>query len=150
MRPYIRERAIKIGEHIIKTGDTLRETGAKFYIDRSTVRTSILKLKEIDPSMYEKVRAIMEQHKLEAPLKGAIAMRKKIGDYIQAPKVNCMLTNCKWNTAKKSQEKGYCFKDEICIGHKEEKLYSGDYSDFGDCETYEYEYKGEEFYKVGD
>lgn len=47
MKPHIRERAIKIGEHIIKTGDTLRETGAKFYIDRSTVRQAYSNLKKL-------------------------------------------------------------------------------------------------------
>ena len=39
MKGNIEERAIKLGEYIVKTGATVRETAAKFGISKSTVHT---------------------------------------------------------------------------------------------------------------
>ncbi|MBQ8941338.1 MAG: sporulation transcriptional regulator SpoIIID [Firmicutes bacterium] len=39
MKDYIEQRAIEVGEYIIKTKATVRETAKKFGISKSTVHT---------------------------------------------------------------------------------------------------------------
>ena len=67
-----------IGEHIIKTGSTVRDAAKEFGISKSTVHKDITSgLKNINLTMYESVREILDRHKEERHLRGGEATRLK-------------------------------------------------------------------------
>ena len=81
MNNYIKERAIKIGRHIIETKETIRTTGKKFGVARSTVYRDIIeRLPLIDKELANKVIEVLEYHKTVRHIRGGEATKRKYID----------------------------------------------------------------------
>ncbi len=78
MKEYIIERVLDIAEHILLTGDTVRGSGKKFNVSKSTVHKDISdRLFEIDPELYEKVRLVVDINLAERHIRGGMATKAK-------------------------------------------------------------------------
>ena len=72
------ERTIIYAEYIIATGSTVRTAAARYGVSKSTVHKYITeRLRQLDPSMYDEVKAVMEHHKEQRHLRGGDATRRK-------------------------------------------------------------------------
>ncbi|MBR7160927.1 MAG: sporulation transcriptional regulator SpoIIID [Clostridia bacterium] len=72
------ERAVKLGEYIAQSKDTVRKAAAKFGISKSTVHKDVTeRLKHISPSLYREVGLVLEQNKQERHFRGGEATRRK-------------------------------------------------------------------------
>ncbi|KUG05311.1 stage iii sporulation protein d [hydrocarbon metagenome] len=78
MQNYIRKRAVKIANHIIKTSNTVRQTAEIFGISKSTVHKDVSeRLPRIDVKLAEEVKEILEKNKAERHIRGGEATRQK-------------------------------------------------------------------------
>ena len=78
MNGHYDERAVELGRYIVETGATVRATGKKFGISKSTVFTDVTsRLKKINPSLYSDVRRVLEKNKEERHIRGGIATKEK-------------------------------------------------------------------------
>ena len=61
------ERAVELGKYIAETNSTVRATGKKFGISKSTVHTDVtVRLRKINPALYNEVRRVLEKNKEES------------------------------------------------------------------------------------
>jgi putative DeoR family transcriptional regulator, stage III sporulation protein D len=75
---YIKERTIRIGEHVVETKKTVRVIAKEFGVSKSTVHKDLTeRLPEINPELAQKVKEILEYHKSIRHLRGGEATRKK-------------------------------------------------------------------------
>lgn len=75
---YDYETIRNVALYMIETNSTLRKLETKFHIPKSTLHSQFLKrLKEDDYETYEKVRALMDQNKIERAYRGGNATRQK-------------------------------------------------------------------------
>lgn len=75
---YTATRAQMMGEYIVRTGATVRETAAVFKVSKSTVHKDVTqKLQEIDFGLFEKVAAVLSVNKAQRHIRGGEATRKK-------------------------------------------------------------------------
>jgi putative DeoR family transcriptional regulator (stage III sporulation protein D) len=73
-----KERCIILGEYLVETGSTVRAAAKKFGISKSTVHKDVTQiLKRYDKGLYNDVKKILEQNKLERHLRGGEATRIK-------------------------------------------------------------------------
>lgn len=73
-----KERCIMLGEYIVETNGTVRETANAFGISKSTVHKDVTeKLKCADRILYADVRKVLERNKEERHLRGGQATKKK-------------------------------------------------------------------------
>lgn len=73
-----RDRPEIIAEYVLDTGSTVRAAATHFGISKSTVHKDLThKLKRINPSLCEKVKAVLELNKSERHLRGGEATRRK-------------------------------------------------------------------------
>ncbi|MBE3549992.1 MAG: Stage III sporulation protein D [Brockia lithotrophica] len=78
MHDYIRERTLKIAQHLIETRKTVRAIAKDFDISKSTVHKDLTeRLPEIHPELWKEVREILEYHKQIRHLRGGEATRRK-------------------------------------------------------------------------
>ena len=71
MNFILNKRAITLGQYILKTQYTVRETAKFFGISKSTVHYDVSKrLKKVDNSLYEKVNIILQNNFNEKHLRG--------------------------------------------------------------------------------
>ena len=78
MREIVQDRAVTLGEYIIKTGATVRAAARVFKISKSTVHKDIsYRLRRIDPALYRRVKEVMEKNKSERHIRGGNATRIK-------------------------------------------------------------------------
>ena len=78
LKDYIEQRAIEVGEYIIKSGATVRESAKRFGISKSTAHKDLTeRLVKIDPVLAKAVRAVLEVNKSERHIRGGLATRKK-------------------------------------------------------------------------
>ena len=78
MKAYIEQRAVEIGEYIVKSKATVRETAKKFGISKSTVHKDLTdRLVKIDPRLAGDAKIILELNKAERHIRGGMATRKK-------------------------------------------------------------------------
>lgn len=78
MQNYIRKRAVVIGQHIVMTADTVRQTAEVFGISKSTVHKDVSeRLPRINKDLAEQVKCILDKNKAERHLRGGEATRKK-------------------------------------------------------------------------
>lgn len=76
--PQDKERCVMLGEYIIETNGTVRETAAKFGISKSTVHKDVTeKLIRADKQLYSKVRGVLAKNKAERHLRGGQATKLK-------------------------------------------------------------------------
>lgn len=78
MRYDIVKRVVNCAEHIVSTGATVRSTAALFGVSKSTVHKDVTsRLKDIDSSLFEKVREVLDKNKEERHLRGGAATCEK-------------------------------------------------------------------------
>ncbi len=78
MKPYNYNRCIRLGEHIVNTGETVRQTAELFGISKSTVHIDVTKrLSIISPSLASKVEAVLQRNKAERHIRGGNATKEK-------------------------------------------------------------------------
>ncbi|HHW61233.1 MAG TPA: sporulation transcriptional regulator SpoIIID [Syntrophomonadaceae bacterium] len=78
MQNYIRKRAVILGQHIIMTTDTVRQTAEVFGISKSTVHKDVAeRLPKINKELAEQVKCVLDKNKAERHLRGGEATRKK-------------------------------------------------------------------------
>jgi len=72
------ERAVELGEYIVKTGATVRAAASIFKISKSTVHKDVTKrLSAADPQLYKKVKQVLDLNKSERHIRGGLATRRK-------------------------------------------------------------------------
>ena len=78
MNDYIRKRTVELAEYIAENKTTVRETAKKFGVSKSTVHKDVsLRLRGINPALYEKVRAVFDVNRETRHIRGGIATREK-------------------------------------------------------------------------
>ena len=81
MNNLVEERAEEIGLYIMQTSSTVRNAAKRFGISKSTVHTDVTKrLENINPSLFEEVRKVLEINKAQRHIRGGIATRQKYKD----------------------------------------------------------------------
>ena len=71
-------RAAEIGEYIIERGATVRAAAKKFGVSKSTVHKDVAeRLYAVDPSLYRRVREVLDRNKSERHIRGGEATRRK-------------------------------------------------------------------------
>ena len=74
----IKERVIREAEYIAKNKSTVRQTAFIFHFSKSTVHKDVTeRLKEIDKSLYKKVKKVLDFNLSERHIRGGEATRKK-------------------------------------------------------------------------
>lgn len=78
------ERVLELARYIIETDATVRATGAKFGISKSTVHKDItLRLRQLNHALYLQVEKVLQKNKNERHLRGGEATKNK---YLAAKK----------------------------------------------------------------
>lgn len=78
MKGIVEQRAIALAEYIVENKTTVRAAAKKFGISKSTVHTDVAtRLKQLDPSLYTDVRAVLDVNKAERHIRGGLATKEK-------------------------------------------------------------------------
>ncbi len=78
-------RCVLLGEYIVEHRATVRACAKEFGISKSTVHKDVsVKLKKVNPGLYQKVKEILEINKSERHIRGGQATKLK---YLSAHKV---------------------------------------------------------------
>lgn len=78
MKGIVEERAVELGEYIIRSKSTVRGTAKKFGISKSTVHKDVSqRLKYVNPTLYREVKEVLELNKAQRHIRGGIATRNK-------------------------------------------------------------------------
>ena len=78
MKEYIEERAVEIGEYIIKEGATVRQTAVRFGVSKSTVHKDVSeRLLLINPALAAEARKVLDVNKAERHIRGGLATKEK-------------------------------------------------------------------------
>ena len=73
-----RERSCLYGRYMVRNGATVRETAHFFGTSKSTVHKLVTgRLKQVDPALYARVRAVLDTNKAERHIRGGLATREK-------------------------------------------------------------------------
>ena len=79
MRDYIEERAEEIGQYIVESGATVRQTAKKFGVSKSTVHKDVTeRLVKINPLLAARIRVVLDINKAERHIRGEWRQRKNI------------------------------------------------------------------------
>lgn len=74
----IEERAVKLAQYIIDTGDTVRGAAKKFGISKSTVHKDVSeRLIHINKILAIEVRKVLDENKAERHIRGGMATKLK-------------------------------------------------------------------------
>jgi len=78
LHDYIKERTLKIAEHLLETRKTVRVIAKDFGVSKSTVHKDLTeRLPLINPALAKEVKEILEYHKSIRHLRGGEATRRK-------------------------------------------------------------------------
>ncbi len=78
-------RCVLLGEYIVEHRATVRACAKEFGISKSTVHKDVsVKLKKVNPGLYQKVKEILEINKSERHIRGGQATKLK---YLSGHKV---------------------------------------------------------------
>lgn len=78
MHDYIKDRTMRIGNHVVATRETVRMIAKKFGVSKSTVHKDLTeRLPELDPELASQVKSILEYHKSIRHIRGGEATRRK-------------------------------------------------------------------------
>ncbi len=78
MKGNIEERACQLALYIIENKATVRAAAQKFNISKSTVHKDLSeRLPAFNHTLYEQVKAILDENKAERHIRGGIATRRK-------------------------------------------------------------------------
>lgn len=73
-----RQRCEILAEYLINNNETVRGVAQKFSISKSTVHKDItIRLKSVNPILYNEAKDILERNKSERHLRGGEATRQK-------------------------------------------------------------------------
>ena len=82
MQNYIIERVEEIANYIIREKSTLRDTANIFMISKSTAHTDMtVRLPQIDPEKYEKVREVLDINLAERHIRGGHSTQLKYSQH---------------------------------------------------------------------
>ena len=72
------ERVIRLAVYMLETGTTVRAAAKHFGVSKSTVHKDVSeRLRRIDPSLFGRVREVLDINKAERHIRGGIATREK-------------------------------------------------------------------------
>lgn len=72
------DRAVLLGQYIIKNKATVREAAAWSGISKSTVHSDVTKrLSKIDSGLFKEVRKVLDENKAERHMRGGMATKEK-------------------------------------------------------------------------
>ncbi|MGP4072301.1 sporulation transcriptional regulator SpoIIID [Piscibacillus sp. B03] len=78
MHDYIKDRTIRIAEHLLETKKTVRHIAKDFGVSKSTVHKDLTeRLPTINPALAKEVKEVLEYHKSIRHIRGGEATRKK-------------------------------------------------------------------------
>ena len=78
MKDYMEERAIELANYIIDKKATVRDAATKFGISKSTVHKDVAqRLYYISNNLFEQVREVLDENKMERHIRGGIATKEK-------------------------------------------------------------------------
>ena len=78
MRSNVESRAVELGEYIVAQRATVRQAAKKFGISKSTVHKDVTeRLPQINASVAEQVKQVLECNKAERHLRGGMATKLK-------------------------------------------------------------------------
>ena len=78
MTEMMEDRACELGNYIVENKATVRAVAKRFGLSKSSVHKDVTaRLYWIDRSLYEQVRAVLEENKRERHLRGGAATREK-------------------------------------------------------------------------
>ncbi len=78
MQEYIEQRVLEIGNYIIESGSTVRQTAQVFGVSKSTVHKDVTeRLPLLNELIASRVRDILDNNKAERHLRGGEATRQK-------------------------------------------------------------------------
>lgn len=78
MNTFSAERAVELGEYIVRNKVTVRAAAEIFGVSKSTVHTDVTdRLKELDPRLYLKVREVLDINKAQRHIRGGMATKEK-------------------------------------------------------------------------
>ena len=78
MRDYIEERAEEIGQYIVESGATVRQTAKKFGVSKSTVHKDVTeRLVKINPFLAARIRVVLDVNKAERHIRGGMNGKNK-------------------------------------------------------------------------
>lgn len=78
MNTFSEERAVELGEYIVKNKVTVRAAAEIFGVSKSTVHTDVTdRLKELDPHLYLRVREVLDVNKAQRHIRGGLATKEK-------------------------------------------------------------------------
>ena len=78
IRTEIEDRAYRLAVYMLENGGTVRAAAARYGVSKSTVHKDLTRrLPEIDPTLYRRVKALLDRNKAERHLRGGAATRRK-------------------------------------------------------------------------
>lgn len=78
MQEHIKRRAMEIGNYIIESSSTVRQTADVFGVSKSTVHKDVTeRLPQINKQLSSQVKHILESNKAERHIRGGEATKKK-------------------------------------------------------------------------
>lgn len=78
MKSHIEERAIIVAKYILEKNTTVRQTAKTFGVSKSTIHKDVTeRLEEINPSLAQEVKKVLEKNKSERHIRGGLATKKK-------------------------------------------------------------------------
>ena len=78
MKDYIEERAVEIAYYIIEHKATVRQTAKEFEVSKSTIHKDCTdRLEQINPTLAQSVRKVLDVNKQERHIRGGLATREK-------------------------------------------------------------------------
>ncbi len=71
-------RAVELGQYIVKNKATVRAAAKYYSISKSTVHNDVtVRLNNIDPLLYLKVREVLNVNKAQRHIRGGLATKEK-------------------------------------------------------------------------
>lgn len=78
MNKEIDNLCIELGNYIVETGQTVRQTAKQYNMSKSTVHIYVTKkLREISPTLAAKVNLVLQLNKSQRHIRGGNATKKK-------------------------------------------------------------------------
>ena len=78
MKDYIEERAVEIAYYIIEHKATVRQTAKEFGVRKSKIHKDCTdRLEQINPTLAQSVRKVLDVNKQERHIRGGLATREK-------------------------------------------------------------------------
>lgn len=78
LKGIVEERAVVLGEYILKNKSTVRAAAKEFGISKSTVHMDVSqRLRRINPQLFHEVKEILEVNKAQRHIRGGLATQKK-------------------------------------------------------------------------